>query len=227
TLHRYPDSSPAVRGSSQLCAAAACCSSPLLPSAEPQSYSSSAPSDGPAGGDTAACAAVRESPSRPCDIPAENHTQTVANLAGIDAIVLLLCGRDGPQHQRMGHFQPCGMRSQVIVDPTGEDGRFHRCRPRLWQHFHPLIEMKARGGNRTFGVNRAAHVLQAVADRSLMYIQADVIHRLHGGASFGVSESARSLSSAFVHQALLLHRPIHSNYTSSCGSFGTDSDEIE
>ena len=30
------------------------------------------------------------------------------------------------------------------------------------------------------------------------------------GASFGVSESARSLSSAFVHQALL-HRLIHSN----------------
>lgn len=34
--------------------------------------------------------------------------------------------------------------------------------------------------------------------------------RLHGGASFGVSESARSLSSAFVHQALLL-RLLHSN----------------
>jgi len=44
------------------------------------------------------------------------------------------------------------------------------------------------------------------------HIQADVIHRLHGGASFGVSESASPLSSAFVHQALLLHRPIHSNF---------------
>src|SRR6266404_214113 len=32
---------------------------------------------------------------------------------------------------------------------------------------------------------------------------ADVIHTLHGGASLVVSESARSLSSAFVHQALL------------------------
>ncbi|HZD13417.1 MAG TPA: hypothetical protein VE177_07865, partial [Candidatus Binatus sp.] len=38
----------------------------------------------------------------------------------------------------------------------------------------------------------------------------NVIHILHGGASFGVSESAASLSSAFVHQALLL-RLMHSN----------------
>ena len=43
-----------------------------------------------------------------------------------------------------------------------------------------------------------------------MNIQPDVIHILHGGASFGVSESALSLSSASVHQALLL-RPMHSN----------------
>src|SRR6516165_10943204 len=118
----------------------------------------------------------------------------------------------------MGYFQPCGMRLQVIVDPTGEDGRFHRRGPRLWQSVHPLIEVEAYGGNRTFGVNRATHVLHAVADRSLVQIQSDVIHRLHGGASFGVSESAASLSSAFVHPALLLHRPIHSNYTSTCST---------
>jgi hypothetical protein len=44
-------------------------------------------------------------------------------------------------------------------------------------------------------------------------IQPDVIHTLQGGASFGVSESARSLSSAFVHQ-VLLHQLIHSNLSS-------------
>src|SRR5215472_3469780 len=71
--------------------------------------------------------------------------------------------------------------------------------------------MKTCRGNRTFSVNRATGVLHAVADGSRVHIQADVIHRLHGGASFGVSESASPLSSAFVHQALLLHRPIHSN----------------
>src|SRR5215469_2968728 len=114
----------------------------------------------------------------------------------------------------MGHFQSCGMRPHVIVDPTGEDGRFHRRGPRLWQRFHPLIEVEACCRNRTLGMNRATGVLHAVADGSLVHIQADVIHRLHGGASFGVSESASPLSSAFVHQALPLHRPIHSNYTS-------------
>jgi hypothetical protein len=59
-------------------------------------------------------------------------------------------------------------------------------------------------------VDTAAAVLHAVADRLLVNIEPNVIHTLHGGASFGVSESAWPLSSAFVHQALL-HRLIHSN----------------
>jgi len=49
----------------------------------------------------------------------------------------------------------------------------------------------------------------AGADGSSVSIQADARHILHEGASFSVSESVRSLSSAFVHQALL-HRLIHS-----------------
>src|SRR5690348_769760 len=49
----------------------------------------------------------------------------------------------------------------------------------------------------------------AMADLPLVNIRADVIHRLHGGASL-VFLNQRPLSSAFLHQALLL-RPIHSN----------------
>src|SRR5712664_1127172 len=110
----------------------------------------------------------------------------------------------------MSHLQRGGMWLQVIVDPPGEYRGFHRRGPRLRQRFHPAVQVKTRGGDRTFGVNRATAILHAVADRPLVHIQSDVIHILHGGASFGVSESARSLSSAFVHQALLL-RPMHSN----------------
>src|SRR5882724_3414368 len=110
----------------------------------------------------------------------------------------------------MSHLQRGGMWLQVIVDPPGEYRGFHRRGPRLRQRFHPAVQVKTRGGDRTFGVNRATAILHAVADRPLVHIQSDVIHSLHGGASFGVSESARSLSSAFVHQALLL-RPMHSN----------------
>src|SRR6266403_2899497 len=51
-------------------------------------------------------------------------------------------------------------------------------------------------------VNAAAAVLHAVADRFLVNIQTDVVHIFHGGASLVVSESAGSLSSAFLHQAL-------------------------
>src|SRR5712692_1901311 len=79
---------------------------------------------------------------------------------------------------------------QVIVDPPGKNRGFHRRTPRLRQCFHPTVQVKACGGNRTFGVNRATAILHAVADRPLVNIQPDVIHSLHGGASFGVSESA-------------------------------------
>ena len=129
--------------------------------------------------------------------------QAVANLAGVDAIVLLFCRRNGPQHQRMRHFQGNHMWQQVVVDPAREHGGFHRRGPRLRQCFDPTVQVKACGGNRSFGVNRATAVLHAVADRLLVNIQPDVIHRLYGGASL-VSLNQRPLSSAFVHQALLL-----------------------
>jgi hypothetical protein len=52
-------------------------------------------------------------------------------------------------------------------------------------------------------------ILHTIADRSLVNIQADVIHTLPGKASL-VSLNQRPLSSALAHHALLL-RPIHSN----------------
>src|SRR5690349_6266421 len=95
------------------------------------------------------------------------------------------------------------MGNEVIVDPASEDRRLHRCHPRLREGAHPAIQVHSGGGNAAFSVDTAAHIFHAIADRPLVNIQADVIHTLHGGASFGVYESARSLSSAFVHQSLL------------------------
>src|SRR6202795_3637581 len=66
------------------------------------------------------------------------------------------------------------------------------------------FQVASRSGYRTFRVNVATSILYTVADLFLVNIQSDVIHSLHGGASLVVSESAWSLSSAFVHQALLL-----------------------
>src|SRR6266850_1916554 len=82
------------------------------------------------------------------------------------------------------------MRLEVIVNPAREHGRFHRRAPRLWQRFHPQVQIKPCGGKRSFGENLATAILHAVADLPLVNIQSDVIHRFHGGASFGVSESA-------------------------------------
>src|SRR5258708_21441616 len=67
-------------------------------------------------------------------------------------------------------------------------------------------------------MDTAAAILHAVADRFLVNIQTDVVHIFHGGASLVVSESAGSLSSAFLHQALL-HRLIHSNNPPTTPSF--------
>src|SRR5271163_28218 len=84
---------------------------------------------------------------------------------------------------------------EVIVDPPGEHGRFHRRAPRLWQRFHPQVQVNACGGKRSFGENPATAVLHAVGDLPLVNIQSDVIHRFHGGASL-VFLNQRPLSSA-------------------------------
>src|SRR6267154_1616828 len=103
----------------------------------------------------------------------------------------------------MCHLHGCGMRLEMIVDPSREDGRFHGHRPWLGKCFHPQVQRQSCGGYRTCCVDTATAVLHAVADRFLVNIQTDVVHSLHGGASLVVSESAWLLSSAFLHQALL------------------------
>src|SRR5882757_3294307 len=133
----------------------------------------------------------------------EIAAQAIANLAGVNAVVLFLCRRDGPQHQGVCYFQRGCMRLEVIVDPAGEHGRFHRRAPRLRECFDPEVKVSACGGKRSFGVHLATAVLYTVTDLSLVNIQADVIHRFHGGASL-VFLNQRPLSSAFLHQALLL-----------------------
>src|SRR6267143_6630877 len=110
----------------------------------------------------------------------------------------------------MRHLHCCRMRLEMIVDPSREDGRFHSRRPRPWKRLHPHVQSQSRGGYRTFCIDTSPAVPHAVVDRFLVNIQTDVVHIFHGGASLVVSESARSLSSAFLHQALL-HRLIHSN----------------
>src|SRR6266481_1575205 len=80
----------------------------------------------------------------------------------------------------MRHLQGCCMWLQMIVDPTGEDGGFHRRCPRLRKHLHPSVQIPSCGGNGTFGVNVAASILHTVADRFLVNIQSEVIHTLHG-----------------------------------------------
>jgi hypothetical protein len=109
--------------------------------------------------------------------------QTVANLARVNAIVLLFRRRNSPQHQRMRYLQRGGTWLQVMVDPPGENRGFHRCSPRLGQCFHPMVQIQTRGGDRAFGVNHATAILNAKTARPLVNIQPDVIHGLHGGAS--------------------------------------------
>src|SRR5258705_11681201 len=112
------------------------------------------------------------------------------------------------------------MRLEMIVEPSREDGRFHSRRPRPWKRLHPHVQSQSRGGYRTFCIDTSTAVLHAVVDRFLVNIQTDVVHSLHGGASLVVSESARSLSSAFLHQALLHDLFIQTFHPSNnCDSF--------
>jgi hypothetical protein len=99
--------------------------------------------------------------------------RVIANLGRIDVIVLLSCRRNSPQHQGMGYLQCRVLGLQVIVDPPRKNRSLHRCGPRPLQCFHPMVQVQAGGGNRTFGVNRATCVLHAEADSPLVNIQSE------------------------------------------------------
>src|SRR5271163_585685 len=109
----------------------------------------------------------------------EVASQAVANLACIDAVVLLLGCRDRPQHQRMRHLHSRCMGQQVIVDPACEHRRFHGHGPRCWQGLHPLVELNPGRRNGAFRMHLAAYVLHAIADRLLVDVQPDEVHTGH------------------------------------------------
>src|SRR5215831_8970070 len=92
------------------------------------------------------------------------------------------------QHQWMRHLHPCRVWKHMVIDPAGEDGRFHRHGPWLPQCLHPGIEIASCCTNLAFAVNLTACVLNAIADRFLVNVQADVVH-IVGEPPWSYSES--------------------------------------
>src|SRR5713226_192637 len=82
----------------------------------------------------------------------------------------------------MRHLPGCGMRLEMIVDPSREDGRFHGHGPRLGKCFHPQVQRQSCGAYRTCCVDTATAVLHAVVDRFLVNIQTDVVHSLRNNS---------------------------------------------
>jgi hypothetical protein len=68
------------------------------------------------------------------------------------------------------------MRKQVIVDPPGEDRRFHGDHVGLRKCLDPAVQLAARRSDLAFLMDLTGRVLHAIADRLLLYIQSDVIH---------------------------------------------------
>jgi hypothetical protein len=113
----------------------------------------------------------------------EIAAQTVSDLACVDLVVLLLGRCNRPQHQGVSHLDLGGVRKQMIVDPAAEDRRLHRHRPRLGQSLHPAVQLTSGRSDLTFLLHSATHVLHAVADRLLVYVQSNIVHIHHRGAS--------------------------------------------
>src|SRR5947199_112291 len=123
--------------------------------------------------------------------------QAVRDLAGIDAIILLLGRCDRSQHHRMRHFHLCSMREQMIVDPAREDACFHRHGPGLRKCLDPAIQLGASCAYRALPVYLATRILNAVANRLLVNVEPDVIHMFVEEPPWLFSESTSPLSSAF------------------------------
>lgn len=133
----------------------------------------------------------------------EVASQAVGDFAGIDLVVLLLGRGDRLQHQRMRDLHRLRMQKQVVINPSGEDRRFHGDHAGLWHRPDPAVQFPARRSDLDFLIHTASCVLHAIADRLLVYIQSDVIHSdvIHIVSEEPprlVSESASSLSSPFA-----------------------------
>jgi hypothetical protein len=104
--------------------------------------------------------------------------QAIGDLAGIDAIVLLLSQCNRPQHHRVRDLHLGRVRQQVIIDPAREDRRLHRHHPWLRQSLEPPVQLIPRCADGPFPVDLTARILYAVADCLLVNIQSDVIHNV-------------------------------------------------
>jgi hypothetical protein len=103
-------------------------------------------------------------------------SQAVGDLAGIDLVVLLLGCSNRAKHQWVSHLDLRGMWQQMIVDPAAKDRRLHRHHPWLGQSLHPAVQLSPGRPDLAFLLDPGTHVLHAVADRLLVYVQSDLIH---------------------------------------------------
>jgi len=67
----------------------------------------------------------------------------------------------------MSYLHLLGLRKQVIVDPAGEDRRFHRDHPGVGKGFYPGIKFAPRRSDLAFLMDLVGRVIHAIADRLL------------------------------------------------------------
>ena len=91
----------------------------------------------------------------------------------------------------------------MIIDPAREDRGFHGYAPGLRKSLHPAVQFASRGSDLAFQQDMSTRILDAIANRFLVNIQADVIHTLHEEPPWLFSESTFPLSSAFCTPVLL------------------------
>jgi hypothetical protein len=70
------------------------------------------------------------------------------------------------------------MRKQMVIDPPSGDGRLRGNCATLRQSSDPAVQIPACRSDLAFLVHMASRVLHAIADRLLVYIEADETHSL-------------------------------------------------
>jgi len=125
--------------------------------------------------------------------------QAIGDLGRIDLVVLLLGCGNGPQHKRVRDLHLLGMRKQMVVNPAGEDRRFHGDHPGLRQSPDPHIKLASGRTDLALLQHTTSRVLHAITDRLLVHIQSDVIHIVSEEPPRLFSGSASTLSPAFCN----------------------------
>ena len=107
------------------------------------------------------------------------HPQKIRKFLSVGTIISLVDRSNRLEHCRMGYLQLHGIGLEKIIDSTGEHGCFHCPYPRAGKIHEPFPKRSTFRFHHSLADNSSSDGFDAVSNRFLVYIQANVVNTFH------------------------------------------------